>query len=174
MDVFISCRRLFHHDFNKLHGSGARQRTLPQTLGPILHSGNCRHPVWEGWGVKGQSQQAQQVCARQEKEVLAKGGFWRIQSLTQGNKKYPWMLGPAVQFSTQSTTAKRGLRFCKNPLLKTPLFFVPDPWRPRMTSAAASLSSRSAPATAAGSRQLTISPCSTPQPASQSTRWANT
>ena len=51
----------------------------------------------------------------QEKGVLAKGGFCKVQCYAQknGNTKD---IGPSSSFGTQSTTAKRGMHFYQNPL----------------------------------------------------------
>ena len=52
---------------------------------------------------------------------FSKGGFCRVQCHAQGDKNYPGGIGPSSTVGTQSATAKSGVHFCKNPLLKTPL-----------------------------------------------------
>ena len=42
-------------------------------------------------------------------------------SVTAKEQKVPKDIGPSSAFGTQSATAKRGVYFCKNPLLKKPL-----------------------------------------------------
>ena len=64
----------------------------------------------------------------QEKGVLAKGVSARVEhhALKKCNAKYRKDIGPSSAFGNQSATAKRGVHLCKNPLLKTPLFLIPD------------------------------------------------
>ena len=55
----------------------------------------------------------------QEKEVLAKG-VSEESSVTPKETKMHGGIGPSSTFGTQSATAKRGVYFCKTPLLETP------------------------------------------------------
>ena len=49
---------------------------------------------------------------------FSKGGFCRVQCHAEENKKIPKDIGPSSTCGTSSTTAKRGVHFCKNPLAK--------------------------------------------------------
>ena len=52
-----------------------------------------------------------------------KGGFCRIQCYAQEKQKLPKDIGSFSALGTQSTTAKRGIHSCKNPLQKKPFFW---------------------------------------------------
>ena len=56
-----------------------------------------------------------------KKRGSRKGRFCGVQGHAQGNKKYPPGIGRSSTFGAHSVTAKRGVHFFKNPLLKTPL-----------------------------------------------------
>ena len=74
-----------------------------------------------------QSETSQELTFRnQEKGVLAKGVFCRVQCHAQGNRKFVKDIGPCSAFRTQSAAGKGGVTFLQKKNSENPLFFVPD------------------------------------------------
>ena len=61
----------------------------------------------------------------QDKGVLANGGFFGVQCRSQGNKKYPRTLGPAVHLALRAPQPTEAY-ILQNPPPENPLFLVPE------------------------------------------------
>ena len=87
--------------------------------------GGVSHPIWSCWDTHEPHAQDMGVSLRwcrgsSKKRFFLAKGVSAASSFTPKEAKWPQNIGPSNTFGTQSATARRGVYFCKNPLLKTP------------------------------------------------------